>query len=212
MKKTTLIPVALLTAVFLSQTVCAEMYKWTDKNGETHYTQTPPPADAKGKDIEADIRLSTGKLGNTIPKTAANDNKQDELDKAREEGEKSEQKHRDFCAQQAEALKQMTANSLIKWKDDKGGERFLTAEEKNGKMQEMQKNIDSMCKPEMFSQKEAKEGNQTEQAVDARLTTDNSTLKQGDGANADEANTEDQTNPGKTGATNSPTPPLPAAD
>ncbi len=116
MNKAILMPVVLLSAAFIAQTASAEMYKWTDKSGETHYTQTPPPPDAKGKDIEDEIRLSTGKLGNTIP-AASNDTPKDEMDKARKDGEKSDQKHRDFCAQQDAALKQMTANALIKWKD-----------------------------------------------------------------------------------------------
>lgn len=182
MKKAILMPVALLLTAFFAQNVCAEMYKWTDKDGKTQYTQTPPPADIKSKDIEDDIRLSTGKLGNTIPTTpAAKGGDKDEMEKAREEGEKSEKKHRDFCTQQADALKQMAANSLIKWKDAQG-ERLLTAEEKSTKMEEIEKNIASMCGSEMFSSKDkGSDGSQTEKAVDARFSTDNASVKQGEG-------------------------------
>ncbi|OQX14486.1 MAG: hypothetical protein BWK73_09430 [Thiothrix lacustris] len=145
-----------MTTALLTTDAAAEMYKWTDKNGETHYTQTPPPPDAKGENIEDDIRLSTGKLGNTIP-TAPAEAPKDGLEQAREEGEKSDQKHREFCAQQNDALQKMTANAIIKWKDAKG-ERFLTAEEKASKTQEVQKNIDSLCKPEMFNKSEKSSG------------------------------------------------------
>jgi hypothetical protein len=168
MKKAIFMPVAVLISVFFTLNASAEMYKWTDKRGETHYTQTPPPPDAKGKDIEDDIRLSTGKLGNDLPEQTSQPAAKDGLDKERKAGEKSDEKHREFCAQQETALKQMTANALIRWKDEQG-ERFLTAEEKTGKMKEMQSNIDSMCKPEMFTQKDAKPTSQTEKTLDARL-------------------------------------------
>lgn len=168
MNKAILMPVALLVGVFFTLNASAEMYKWTDKSGEVHYTQTPPPADVKSKDIEDDIRLSTGKLGNTLPAQASKGEAKDDMEQARKDGEKSDKKHRDFCAQQEAALKQMTANALIKWKDA-AGERFLTAEEKTGKMKEMQTNIDSMCKPEMFTKKDSSPTSQTEKAGDARL-------------------------------------------
>lgn len=214
MKKAIYMPLLVAGALCLINPVSAEMYKWTDKNGETHYTQTPPPADAKGKDIEADIRLSTGKLGNTIPQAPTKDAPKDDMEKAREDGSKSEQKHRDFCAQQAEALKQMTANSLIKWKDADGGERFLTAEEKETKMKDMQKNISSMCKPEMFSNKDGKENSsQPEPVVDPRQSTDNTTIQRSTGDAAETAKTPGKDKTGETTAsTESTLPPLPAAD
>ncbi|UJS23193.1 DUF4124 domain-containing protein [Thiothrix winogradskyi] len=175
MKTAIFMPVILLTAAMAANNAVADMYKWTDKNGVTHYTQTPPPPEVKGENIEDDIRLSTGKLGNTIP-SAPEAEPQDELEKARKEGEKSDQKHRDFCAQQNDALQKMAANALIKWKDAQG-ERFLTAEEKTAKTKEIQGNIDSLCKPEMFNKTE-KTTSQTEKAVDARLNTDNQTTSE----------------------------------
>ncbi|MGB3918240.1 DUF4124 domain-containing protein [Thiothrix litoralis] len=171
MNKAILMPAVLLAMTLNAPSVSAEMYKWTDKRGETHYTQTPPPPDAKGKDIEDDIRLSTGKLGNILPEQASKATGKDDMEQARQAGEKSDKKHRDFCAQQEAALKQMTANALIKWKDSEG-ERFLTAEEKISKMKEMQNNIDSMCKPEMFSSKDGTPTSQTEKANDARHSTE----------------------------------------
>lgn len=148
------LPVTALLTVCLAQNVAAEMYKWTDKHGKTHYTQTPPPADATGKNIADEIRLSTGKLGNSIP-TAPAVPPSDEMEQARQAGEKSEQQHREFCAEQANTLKQLAAHSLIQWQEQNGETRYLTAEEKTQKMKEIQKNIDSMCKPEMFRAKAA---------------------------------------------------------
>lgn len=37
----------LLGALALSATAYSQMYKWVDKEGKTHYTDSPPPSDAK---------------------------------------------------------------------------------------------------------------------------------------------------------------------
>lgn len=160
-----------ITLVFLAQPATAEMYKWTDKNGKVHYTQTPPPADAKSENIEAEIRLSTGKLGNTPPAPTSSQT-QDPLEQAKQEGKTSEQQHREFCEQQADLLKKLAANSLVRWQDKEGEPRYLTAEEKQGKMDEIQKNLDTMCKPEMFRNSKNRPKSQTEAAHDARKQTD----------------------------------------
>ncbi len=170
MKQAIYVPILLMGVLCASGSSHADMYKWTDKTGETHYTATPPPADAEGKDIEDDIRLSTGKLGNAPAAVSA---PTDEMEQAREAGKKSEEQHRDFCKQQSAALKQMTANSLIKWKDTEG-ERFLTAEEKFKKMKELKKNLDSMCKPEMFGNTPERQTSQTETAFDNSDSPDKS--------------------------------------
>lgn len=172
------------SALLLTGTAYADMYKWTDKNGKTHYTQTPPPADVDSENIEADIRLSAGKAsGKATPaQVADNGEQQDTLAKAREAGAKSEQKHKEFCAQQKAAMKQMTANSLIKWKDS-DGERFLTADEKAEKMQELEKNLNSMCRPEMFNRQD-RELSEQELASGKRFQQTGSSIKSG-GKSAD---------------------------
>lgn len=181
MNKAIYVPI-LLSMLAASFSAHAEMYKWTDKSGKTHYTATPPPADAEGKDIEQEIRLSTGKLGNTPPQatnTAAEP--KNEMEQAREDGKKSEEKHHDFCNQQSDALKQMTANSLIKWKDAQG-ERFLTADEKTKKMKEIEQNLESMCKPEMFNNTPDRQVSQTEAAVGGRFAKDQGSTLTGSGS------------------------------
>ncbi len=166
MKKVIYMPVLLACALCFVNSANAEMYKWTDKNGETHYTETPPPADAKGKDIEPEIKLSTGNLGNktdfgtTGDKKTKNSTETDATKQADQEAaKKSETQHRDFCAQQKSALQQMTTNSLVKLKDAQG-ERLLTAVEKEQKIKETQQNLASMCGPQMFRDPNA--GNDTD--------------------------------------------------
>ena len=161
MKKLLFIPAAFMVAISLQQPAQAEMYKWTDKKGEIHYTQTPPPADTQSKNIEDDIRLSTGKLGTVAP-TMAKGEKKSAMEEAREQGKKSEAEHQDYCANQANALKQLTANALVTVKDDKGEPHILTAEEKANKIKEIETSIQKICRPEMFNKTSENAADKTE--------------------------------------------------
>jgi len=38
----------------------AQLYRWTDDSGKVHYTDTPPPADAKNVQTKASARTSVG--------------------------------------------------------------------------------------------------------------------------------------------------------
>lgn len=151
MKPARYLPFIVLSGLLIMSTTQAEMYKWTDKNGEIHYTQTPPPADIKGKSMDNDVKLSTGKLGNVIPTSSTPDTKKETPEAA---GKRSTEQHKAFCDDQKRIIEDLTTKSLIKWKDnpnDKEG-YFLTAEQKAQKKQKVQKNIDQMCSPAMFEQ------------------------------------------------------------
>ena len=57
MRKTTRInrklPILLISCICLSsQLAVAEMYKWVDDEGNTHYTQSPPPGDVEKEIIK----------------------------------------------------------------------------------------------------------------------------------------------------------------
>ncbi|MGD8560156.1 MAG: ankyrin repeat domain-containing protein [Gammaproteobacteria bacterium] len=60
----------LFLAVGLATTAQAEFYKWVDKNGQVHYTQTPPPADQIKQEAmssnEEDIKNYKIIIGNWI--------------------------------------------------------------------------------------------------------------------------------------------------
>ena len=45
--KTLVALMAVVTVLAWSAAAYGQMYKWVDKNGRTHYTDTPPPPDAK---------------------------------------------------------------------------------------------------------------------------------------------------------------------
>ena len=160
MKKTVLklcARTALLSCMITS--VEAETYKWTDAAGTVHYTQTPPPDSSKAKDIAQDIGLSSGKAKQAEKATSAkseDDNKdpaKNELDQAKNEGSKNEDKHRQFCEQQKTSLKQLLANPVIRWRSTENEEKILTAKERADKIAEMEKNLKDLCNPQVLPEK-----------------------------------------------------------
>src|SRR4051812_41960190 len=54
-----------LGMLVLCSTASAQMYKWVDKDGKTHYTDTPPPAEAK--------TLAAPRAGGAAPSGARDD-------------------------------------------------------------------------------------------------------------------------------------------
>jgi glutaredoxin len=60
--------IALLAGIVLAvscASASAQMYRWVDKEGKTHYTQTPPPPDARSvekKDLGAGAAAGSGSM------------------------------------------------------------------------------------------------------------------------------------------------------
>lgn len=157
MKQAIIIPVLLASLVGWVSSASAEMYKWIDSQGKTHYSATPPAANIKAENIEAEINLFSAKPKNAnTPDTNTTASKIttktpiNSTVKPEEAAKASEQQHRDYCDQQQQALEKLSTNSLVKYSDE-DGERFLTAAEKQQKIATISKNIEMMCRPEMFS-------------------------------------------------------------
>ncbi|MBC7625590.1 MAG: DUF4124 domain-containing protein [Aeromicrobium sp.] len=58
-------PIQLFVAIAVllaAATVTAQVYKWVDKDGKVQYTDTPPPADAKGTPKKVDTRPAAGSV------------------------------------------------------------------------------------------------------------------------------------------------------
>lgn len=132
----------------------AEIFKWTDAQGNTHYSQTPPQdRDTKAENIQDDIDMAAGTSSSSDEEATQKAAKKDEMADARKAGAKNKVKHKTFCKQQKAALKQLLANPVIRWKSDKE-ERILTAKEREGKISEFEKNIKDMCNADVLASKE----------------------------------------------------------
>ena len=57
--KNTFVRLLLLAALFANASISfAAMYKWVDKDGRTHYTQSPPPDGIESKNIKAPPKIN----------------------------------------------------------------------------------------------------------------------------------------------------------
>ena len=63
-----LIAFGLLACALAAQ---AQLYRWTDESGKTHYTDTPPPADAKNVQQKGSPRPSAGQAGSSAQQSYA---------------------------------------------------------------------------------------------------------------------------------------------
>lgn len=139
------------------QTASAEIYKWTDADGNVHYTQTPPQGENNVtkdvKDIAKDIEMAVGAILGSQDKAGEAENlPADTLAAARQAGAKNTIKHQAFCTQQESALKQLLANPVIRWNSD-GDERVLTATERQTKIDEFSNNLKEMCNEDVLTAK-----------------------------------------------------------
>lgn len=77
----TLLATVLLT---LPAIASAQVYKWTDANGTTHFSQTPPPKGVKYKSIRTAVEADQPIAGATPKKDTSDDKSKDKATTPRE--------------------------------------------------------------------------------------------------------------------------------
>jgi Skp family chaperone for outer membrane proteins len=135
-------------AVLPAAAALAEMYKWVDENGETHYTQSPPPGDIKAETI---------KPPPAVDSTAAQ-KELDELSKGldtRREGREKEattateeqqyQEARKQKCEQAQRRLQQAERPLTNFVDADGTERRATEEERQQQIGGAKQQVKEFC-------------------------------------------------------------------
>ena len=144
---------ALLACMLLPLAVSAQMYKWVDEKGVTHYTDSPPP---DGKGAKVDIRPATGG-GGPAPAGGA-DWKQKEADARQqriEKDQKSQQAEKqdqdrstakyNNCAEAQRRLDILTAPRPVYETDDKGQKVYLDDKERDRAIANWQANVKKYC-------------------------------------------------------------------
>ncbi len=137
----------LLFVALISPVLCnAEIYKWVDKNGNTHYSDIKPNETSSEK---LKIKSSNSSKEQTRPQSAAlalDERKSKELE-AQAEKLKSETQKRELnaqCENIRNNLKTLNENSRIKINED-GKVRQLTQEEIEAKKQSYLEQLNTIC-------------------------------------------------------------------
>lgn len=151
---------AFLTAMLLTTGVsAAQFYKWTDEQGATHYSESPPPASAgKASEVKVRTKLPSGtREALESQQKAASENaekglaagKKDEKSastaKTAAEDKKSPEQYAEKCKTLRSNQEAMQSHGRVKESGADGSVRVLTEEEKKQRMDEVQREIKAFC-------------------------------------------------------------------
>lgn len=148
-----LIWVLLLVATASPAADSQNMYKWTDDQGEVHYTQFPPPP---GRPVEI---LHGVRPPDQAPETNGNELQQ-QLDTVEQQNEKQQQETKDAdqraeiqkirkknCEAAHQNLINLNRGGNVRYLGPKGEVMRLTEEERQKRIDEANKQIKDNCNP-----------------------------------------------------------------
>jgi len=128
----------------------AALYKWVDDDGNTHYTQNPPPGGIEADIIKPPPRVNTEKASNEL------EEEQKYLEEIQEERSKQAKKEQNDQANEAirksncelgrNKLTNLTQRPRVQKVDKDGTVTRLTEEERLSKIMAAQELIDKECK------------------------------------------------------------------
>ena len=129
--------------------IYAEVYKWVDKDGHTHYGEKPPGEGASTVDIDThpDIDENVEKHNKERGKLLEiyEEERKMKEDK-KQQAEKEEKELREKCAALENELKDMKQTGLVFYDLDENGERrYISEKELAARVDQMQKKYDKYC-------------------------------------------------------------------
>lgn len=151
---TTRLFAALLALSLVSgSAVAGKVYKWVDANGVTHYGEQPPKAGDSttirtSGSLPSDHEAAVKNLD--VIKKKIDDDAQARVKKKEQEEEKTKEgevavKLKENCDQTRENLKKLQEKSRLQETLPNGEKKFLTEEDRQAKITENQKYLDSYC-------------------------------------------------------------------
>ena len=137
---------ALLFAASTSLVQATTIYKWVDKDGVTHFSQEPPPADIQTAEQLDSSRLEPARIGSVAPTTptapsSASSNPSVADVKARNDAQAAS-----ICEQAQFQLKVLQTHTRLQRQDEKSGEMVeMSAEEREQQINTQQERIKQFC-------------------------------------------------------------------
>jgi len=146
----TIIIILACIELFGSVNTGAEVYKWVDKDGHTHYGENPQGDGASIVDIDTEPDLDENvdkhnKEREKLLKIYEEERQMKEEQKL--QSEKEEKELREKCAKLENELKDMKQTGLVFYDLDENGERrYISEEELATQIDQMQKKYDKYCR------------------------------------------------------------------
>lgn len=137
---------ALLTGLS-APALAAQVYKWVDEKGVTHFTAEPPPGQ---QSEQLNIKVAPTKASapnvETLKATQSKADEQKVLDdKVKADVAKENKERAEYCQANRENLAQLRNNPRVRVSDDKGEVRVLSEEERQERIANAEKNIGEYC-------------------------------------------------------------------
>lgn len=137
-------------ALLLSFGVNAEIYKWVDENGQTHFSQLPPSSgEAQKVDVPppppVDAEQAQQEVDELIEQQQAAEQAEQEAQQKAEEAAQQQAIIDENCRIAQENLRTYQDNPGRRVLDEEGNVTRLREEDRQQKMQEFQEQIDLYC-------------------------------------------------------------------
>lgn len=139
-----------LVLVMMSNTVTAGVYKWTDENGQVHYSERPPEESGQVERVAIDPAPKSSDEGKERLNQYKNDldtmMKEKDKEKAQQDAEKNQNEiKKKNCESARNRLKQLNAHAKIFYKDDSGKENYMDEKQRSEEKQKAQSRVDKWC-------------------------------------------------------------------
>ncbi|QSX33040.1 DUF4124 domain-containing protein [Shewanella avicenniae] len=135
--------IVILAALSLPVAQATTIYKWVDKNGVTHFSQDPPPADQTVQQLDANS-MEPQKIGTVAPErtndTPATDPAAEKLRAQNAEQAKS------ICEQATFKLNVLKTHTRLQTSDPKSGDTVqMTEEQRQQEIKAQEERIKLFC-------------------------------------------------------------------
>ena len=150
-------PIQLFSALAIllaTATVCAQVYKWVDKDGKVQYSDTPPPASvtkSEAKKVDTTPPVSAGAAPAKSLQERAKDfdkRREDAAEKAKkdEEAQKAADADAEACRDARTALIDLESGRPINRANASGERGFMTDEQRQAEIQKARGIVAQACK------------------------------------------------------------------
>ncbi len=138
-----------ISMLFINMSSQAEIYKWTDAKGVTHYSaQKPTQPKIKSEDIGDKIKSAAGKYkaSSQKPTYSSSQNTSKSTDgKTKIDLSGPSAQLVTFCKNQRKNLALLAKNYRTKWEDKEGKVSLLDQKQRKEKVQSIQESITKEC-------------------------------------------------------------------
>lgn len=141
----------LLYTLMAATPIQAAMYKWVDENGQTVYSQTPPPSGKQGAErIKAPPRPPSNTAQQKTQDNAATSGERRNEKKTQEEDKKKSQQaeanRKKHCDEMRQDIETLTTKPVVRRTGEDGESAVLTAEEREADIKVLRERLKKECK------------------------------------------------------------------